>query len=400
MITNESWMLLAEEYANEWSDLLTVIRSYIIAKTSEKIEGNFGAWLSHQRNISLEVKKGIIAKIMANRKRFNDMMARIVAVAQDSIAISIKEQSSLLANKPLIDNLKIKKDIETALSNMTNECYMLLLNSSYDSWKKSTENMAFKQVKDDYKVFSDAIKNNMLNLKDAIGVVYKNGRKVSFKTYIEMATRTNLQNVALNNLLDASRGLGIIFHLCTFFNDSAPDHAKWQGKTYVLENWKNYITDEEEIKRIEEFIKKEDIRTLEWVIDKPVYMTTRPNCRHSFIAIDLEQAINYRQTLKDLNLKKGTYKADNYEALQKQRYNERKIRQLKEEMSDCRALVNNCKVFNQNELKIKIMSLKKRLKIYQTRNRILVDKYPQLRRQYQRENAKKLAFDLGVSINQ
>lgn len=73
-----------------------------------------------------------------------------------------------------------------------------------------------------------------------------------------------------------------IFFLASEHSDCAKDHLDYQGKIYITSGWKNYIDNKERIAEVEEYIQKNNIKTYEWVIFEPVWLVTRPNCRHYF----------------------------------------------------------------------------------------------------------------------
>ena len=73
------------------------------------------------------------------------------------------------------------------------------------------------------------------------------------------------------------------FALCSRHDDCAKDHESYQGKVYVHE-WA--LSDPD----IRKWCEENDIKTVEWVTGKPVWMVTRPNCRHFFKDISFEQA--------------------------------------------------------------------------------------------------------------
>lgn len=74
------------------------------------------------------------------------------------------------------------------------------------------------------------------------------------------------------------------FCLCSRHDDCAKDHLPYQGKLYV----KKWALRYPEIK---EWCQSRDVKTVEWVTGKPVWMTTRPNCRHFFAEITAEEAM-------------------------------------------------------------------------------------------------------------
>lgn len=73
------------------------------------------------------------------------------------------------------------------------------------------------------------------------------------------------------------------FVLCSKHLDSAKDHEKRQGKLYVKKWGLRY-------KEVREYCEKHNINyTLEWVIKAPVRLITRPNCRHYFKELSLDE---------------------------------------------------------------------------------------------------------------
>lgn len=87
-----------------------------------------------------------------------------------------------------------------------------------------------------------------------------------------------------------------VFYLCSKHDDCAQDHLNYQGKFYIDEKWESIIKDDEEKRKIRAFIKANGIKTYQWVIHRPVWLITRPNCRHYFKSIKTDEVIN-----KDIN---------------------------------------------------------------------------------------------------
>lgn len=231
-------------------------------------------------------------------------------------------------------------------------------------------------------------------------VLYKNGRKMPFKSHMEMSIRTTIQNEATERMEHATSNLGIIFFLASEHADCADDHAHAQGKIYVHENWQSMVKDDDIRKKVRTFIEQKNIQTIQWVKGPPVYFVTRPNCRHFLLPITIEQAMGNITDLKArLRTKKGTYKADNYDDLKQQRYNERAIRFNKNR------LVNN-QILYENTADSKLKAdLAKRIeqdmvlvRHWQKVQRKLIAKNPNLKREYRREDANKMAQDLGVKL--
>lgn len=84
-----------------------------------------------------------------------------------------------------------------------------------------------------------------------------------------------------------------VFFLVSKHEDSAKDHEDYQGKVYVNAKWKDMVTDREARKLINVYISKNRTLTFQWVVDKPVYMITRPNCRHYFTELPIDEVLNH-----------------------------------------------------------------------------------------------------------
>lgn len=85
-----------------------------------------------------------------------------------------------------------------------------------------------------------------------------------------------------------------IFYLCSHHANPAQDHEFWEGKLYVDRFWRNTVQGiypEDKIKQIEKFIKSEHIHTVQWVTGFPVYMVSRPYCKHFFIAVPTTEVL-------------------------------------------------------------------------------------------------------------
>lgn len=86
-----------------------------------------------------------------------------------------------------------------------------------------------------------------------------------------------------------------LFILVSEHKDSALDHKDYQGRLYFAKDYEKIISSEDEKKRKEIFkrIKEEHMLEFERVIGKPVWMITRPNCRHFFEYLDTEDVLKH-----------------------------------------------------------------------------------------------------------
>lgn len=204
-------------------------------------------------------------------------------------------------------------------------------------------------LKNFYEVINEAYDKGLANMKK---VTYSNGREVSFDNYVEMAIRTTVNNTAMDMLTEVGAKLGLLFYLASSLPDSAPDHAPYQGKPYILDEWEEKIKDECKKEEIKKWVIANDIKGIKWVTKKGTWkaksgkeyaigLCTRPNCRHTLTPITFDQAKNYKETLNDLGLNVGNYQAKNYNDLQQQRALERKLRALKQELKQNKTLLED-----------------------------------------------------------
>ena len=99
-------------------------------------------------------------------------------------------------------------------------------------------------------------------------------------------------NIKKNRELDYPK----IFYLASKHKDSASDHAPYQGKIYVDEKWRNYVPDDEVKKEVLKYITANNVKTIQWVINKPVWFITRPNCRHYFMELGINEVLEIPKT--------------------------------------------------------------------------------------------------------
>lgn len=110
------------------------------------------------------------------------------------------------------------------------------------------------------------------------------------KTDRAVQKRTKKENVkqALQN--NRSLAVPVVFYVCSEHGKAAKDHKDYQGKVYVDRFWKNaYIKNNQPeylIRAIENYIARYDIKTVQWVMGPPVYMITRPYCKHYFTPLN------------------------------------------------------------------------------------------------------------------
>lgn len=76
-----------------------------------------------------------------------------------------------------------------------------------------------------------------------------------------------------------------IFFLCSVHDNCAEDHIAYQGKVYYDRFWRQKVSGEW-YRAVNMYIKKHNLMSVQEVMGEPVYMTTRPYCKHFFIPLD------------------------------------------------------------------------------------------------------------------
>ena len=90
---------------------------------------------------------------------------------------------------------------------------------------------------------------------------------------------------------DKSEGYSPFF-LCSAHIDAAEDHKDWEGKVYFDEDWKKYVTDKSVRKKISAYIRNRGCKSVQWVCGAPVWMVMRPNCRHYFMNLPIDEVLS------------------------------------------------------------------------------------------------------------
>ena len=224
-------------------------------------------------------------------------------------------------------------------------------------------------------------------IENGIKVAYKDKKEFSWKAYMEMNARTTIHQEMTQRQIEVGAKAGQVFYICDSFADSAPDHAPYQGKIYY--NEAAQIGEKEQ-----KYIDDNRIQSMQPVMDGAPFLTSRPNCRHNFHAVPTDSVLgsSAEKILEDEGFKYGDYKGSNYEALQKQRYNERQIRKWKLKKENAERIQRETKLPQPMLTKANI-----KIRSWQSKQRELIaDHKDVLQRQYERENARVMVDHLGV----
>lgn len=410
----EAWLELSYKSVEAFKDVEDAILQYQFQMLQKGIELPLDQWLEIQMAQRENVNKGIIGIIRKSRPKIQEYLKESFNEATEIAKDKLSEVNE--EGKPI--NISNSEAVKTRLGLVDENFKLLALNhtrvtaslpakiyANVNSIPGHTTWTMEEHLKQFHQAIETAYKKELPNMTS---VTYANGRNVSFKSYVEMAIRTEINNVAVDMMQEGCKGLGVVLFLASFLQDCAPDHAMYQGKVYILQDWKSIVPSEYH-EKYQKLIDSRNIKTLEWVKEQGTYTTptgktykialgVRPNCRHTFTPITYEQALNSGQTLVDLGLKsKGTYNKDHYVQSQKQRNLERNVRALKLEYNNKIAEVKASK--NEDEairLSKEADMLKKDIRDAQAALREHINKYPYLDRQYNRENPNRMASNLGI----
>ena len=249
-------------------------------------------------------------------------------------------------------------------------------------------------------LYNGIVKQTEKGIENAPKITYKNKRNVSFTSYADMRNRTMLQEYTNKAQTEAGRNAGLIFWLCSSFGDSAKDHVDYQGQLYVDRDWESMV-DEETKKQIQDYIDVNGIRVKQDVEEGEPYLTTRPNCRHTWRAMSTDEVLGGKSTDKMLKendmLLNGKYEQEKANARDKLRYEERQIRKYKLQAEETNIRIDKTpKGELRDEESKKLQDINAKIRVHQRKARELVkDNSTFLEREYTRENPRLIKTDLG-----
>lgn len=144
-----------------------------------------------------------------------------------------------------------------------------------------------------------------------------------------------------------------IFYLCSSHINPAKDHKDWEGKIYVHEDWEDRVSSDLH-DAVAAYIRNHRIKTVQWVTGEPVYLVTRPNCKHYFTEISPKEVLT--NSVKKLLKSHGMYMQDEkemtYEYTQYKNYYERlKVLTYLHKMFDAEELSKDMKQTRQLMIK-------------------------------------------------
>lgn len=332
---------------------------------------------AYKKQLSIDAKRHI--KIL-NEKYAKVLLLAYKEVDKDIITISEKE---IVVNG-------FQKEIKSKIAEMSKFNALRvaeLVNVAYKTYNRTVQIISATYKTD--QIFEGIKKQMPKGIQNGLKIVYKDGKQMNFKSYMEMNARTTLQQETTERQIEAGANAGQVFYVCDIFADCAKDHADYQGKIYY--NEKSQLS-----KEVQDYINKNNILSMQEVSNGEPYLTTRPNCRHNFHAISTDDVLGGMsgdKIAQKEGFKFGKYENKNYEDLQKQRYNERQIRKWKTRLENQQQIDKTTGLANPKA----IATCKSKISEWQGKQRELIKSNPNvLKRDYDRENAKVIIDDLGV----
>ena len=377
---------MARDIHNVTDDVSLVMREVIDATENEIV---LQTSLHLNKGAKSDNAKDYIKTQVASKRQLNNKLQQVANKSQKMLNNVIDNIGSYTGT----DTKALKKDTAMGMK--------MLVKSA-----KSMQNKTLKKVSrlERYKKSANFIadlnksivEQSKLGIDKGLPVTYKNGRKVTYKAYMEMAVRTGIQQEIGNRQLETGGKLNIVFYVVNEFGDCADDHANYQGRMYYDERYQDFPLRDEIKGLIQDHIQRNGLLSIQAVRDGEPYLTTRPNCRHKMkpVAIDRVLKENVEDIKKDLGYKSKSYRPENYEAVKIQRYNERNIRKYKQRNLTYMEIY---KKTNNKDYLLLAQKEKRKVLLWQKRHREHLKLNPDLKRGVLRENPRVLLQDLGLT---
>ena len=97
------------------------------------------------------------------------------------------------------------------------------------------------------------------------------------------------RRIGVRDEMRAHRARTGVFYMLSSHSNPAEGHAPYQGQIFVDRFWKSITGGD---KRVQAYIRNHNTLTVQEIIRAPVYMITRPYCKHFFIELDTEEVLN------------------------------------------------------------------------------------------------------------
>jgi hypothetical protein len=346
-------------YCNEVLRLYNTFEMDILGKYATNLKGvDMRNLLDSQSRLSMDLYEYSLRRLatLSNTSSnvISDVMSRAAKkslIVDDSIYVQAGlSPLPLYKDKQMLDIL-VANIVKTngILSNLT----MTTVQNTYSSFIKKT-NMAHLKIMTDAYSYDQVIKDTIKDVaKDGLIVTYPSGVTRTIESATRMVVLTSTNQTTLKMQEERLKELGTELVEVTSHAGARPSHADWQGHIY------SYNGDS---KKYPDFASSTGYGTVTGL--------GGVNCRHSFFPYfeGTERAIVESERYVNMDGKRVT----EYEASQRQRYNERNIRKYKRKAD----MLSKAGYDNSKELA--------KVKEWQKRNRDLI-KETGLSRDYNRE---------------
>lgn len=105
-------------------------------------------------------------------------------------------------------------------------------------------------------------------------------------------SRVRIRKEKLKEQLRVSRANKEVFFMSSTHSNPACDHKDYQGKIYVDRFWKNSLADSKTVQsKVAAYIRNHNVMTVQSVCKAPVFLMTRPYCKHFFIPVSIEEVL-------------------------------------------------------------------------------------------------------------
>ena len=97
-----------------------------------------------------------------------------------------------------------------------------------------------------------------------------------------------MRREAVRDMLGAA---GTVLYYVPRHPRCAEDHADYEGRYYVDADWRDKVADPRDRRELARFVEKNRIGTVQDISGRAPWLTTRPNCRHRFVAVPMWAAL-------------------------------------------------------------------------------------------------------------
>ncbi len=320
-----------------------------------------------------------------NKNKLKNQLEKIVSGGEKAASKVVEASRNIIG---VYEKSRVSNNIEKG---------SLLVNTAMGNYNRSVAKIERLES-------SDALKESIyqqtkLGIEKGIKVVYQDGKTFRYKTYMEMAVRTNMANEVAAKQLKYGANAGIVFYLYNSMQDCAKDHQDYQGQYYYDARWESFDIKQDVKDKIAEYIASKNMMSVQEVEGPPIYLGTRPNCRHKKISVSIEQVLGTSadKLENELGISYGYFIKDKYIATSEHHKNERNIREYRDRMNQYKELAKQDQ--ENASYKLEIIKNRKLIKKWEAKDLDLRKQNQWLKRDKRREYSKILVNDIGAKYN-